>query len=350
MSKKKRRYAVPSTRSSTSEQAAEQVAEDSESLMEGAFQDRRQASVVPPVKRPLVELVGNPLNDRDDLGDIDTLAESIRDRGLRQPVTVMVREHFVDLYPDLEPKLGDASLVVVHGNRRLAAAEKIGLKEIEVFFARGPSDAGELRADVLIENLHRKNLEPLEEARAVQDLVRILGSNAAAARALNMSKVWVGQRLALLNLVPELQEALRGGELKIKEARRLGALPEQEQLAEWERGVNPVYPTPGSPSRPSSDGGVNPVHSDGAEGASSAGEQDGGERTGASPAPAAPAAGGSSGSAAVRPVQLTLSFEWSESSDGQSAAEEVAERIYQGLGQLGSAERDAVLDALKARR
>src|SRR5699024_5022316 len=114
-----------------------------------------------PVKRPLVELVGNPLNDRDDLGDIDGLAESIRARGLRQPVSVMVREHYLELYPDQEAKLGDASLVVVHGNRRLAAAEQIGLKEIEVYFAQAPSDVAELRVDVLIENLHRKNLDPL---------------------------------------------------------------------------------------------------------------------------------------------------------------------------------------------
>lgn len=223
--------------------------------------DRRSAVAVEPTRARLADLVGNPTNDRDDMGDIEELAESLQEHGLRQPVSVMARETFVEIHPDLEPKLGDASLVVVNGNRRLAAATAAGWDSIPVYWAASPSDRTSLRTAVLVENIHRKNLEPLEEARAVQALVAELGSNAEAARTLKMTRAWVGQRLALLKLQPELEEELRGGRLKIKDARRIGALPTEEQSAAWEETQRPT-PAAAPP--------VNPVYTPKAEPASAA--------------------------------------------------------------------------------
>ncbi|MGW7674685.1 ParB/RepB/Spo0J family partition protein [Streptomyces sp. NPDC054775] len=72
-------------------------------------------------------------------------------------------------------------------------------------------------------------MEPLDEAKALERLVQVHGSQRAVARALGKSSGWVTQRLALLKLTPELKQALEDKELPVKIARTVGQLPEQQQ-------------------------------------------------------------------------------------------------------------------------
>jgi ParB family chromosome partitioning protein len=73
----------------------------------------------------------------------------------------------------------------------------------------------------------------IEEAKAVASLVAECGRADLAAEKLHKTGAWVSQRRALLELAPELQTALRRGELAIREARALARVPQWEQVARW---------------------------------------------------------------------------------------------------------------------
>lgn len=265
-----------------------------------------------PARVPIEQLEGNPDNSRDDLGDLEELANSLREHGLRQPVAVMPRRAFLEVYPQHEAAVGQAAFIVVNGNRRLAAARLAGLQTLAVHLPGGEDgDVSSVRVAALVENIHRKNLEPLEEARAVAELVQLHGSQAEVARRLGKTSAWVSQRLALLKLTPELQEELRDGELKVKEARQLGTLPADEQMAARQAAVNPVNGRGGSQGDAGEAPTVNPVKGPGRS------------QPSAAPVPAAQGSSGGSSSSGPTPSpqeqgeQLMLDPTWEISRMGE---------------------------------
>jgi len=178
---------------------------------------------------PLSDLVGNPHNPRGSLRDLSDL-ESITNYQL-QPVIVVSRGAYQKLYPDTAIS---ARWVVVIGNRRLAAAQKYGRSTLEIIVKDElAADRGTLKGAIIAENVDRKGFDVIEEARAVADLVDELGRADLASTQLKKSKTWVSQRLALLKLAPELQEALRAGDLAIREARELAQVPLEQQVHRW---------------------------------------------------------------------------------------------------------------------
>ena len=88
------------------------------------------------------------------------------------------------------------------------------------------------------ENVDRQDFDVIEEARAVEALVSECGTAEEAAKRLHRTGGWVSQRRALLTLAPQLQTALRGGELAIREARQLARIPLEEQVARWQAALN----------------------------------------------------------------------------------------------------------------
>lgn len=190
---------------------------------------------VDPARVPLSQLAGNPENPRESLGDLDELAASLSEQGLLQPLHVLPRRSYLEVHPEHEAAIGEAVFVVVNGNRRLAAARQAGLGTVAVH-VRGPRGGeGEsevsLRAAVLAENIHRQDLHPLEEAQEINKLLGLGLNRSQAALLLGKSNGWITQRLILLALHPDLQKLLRDGELKLAQARELGKLPPEEQLA-----------------------------------------------------------------------------------------------------------------------
>ncbi|KDE96852.1 peptide transporter [Mycolicibacterium aromaticivorans JS19b1 = JCM 16368] len=178
---------------------------------------------------PLRDLVGNPHNPRDTLGNLQELA-SIAEHQL-QPVVVVTKNAYQQLYPDTAV---DARWVVIIGNRRLAAAHKFGRPELDIVIKDElAKDRATLLTAVIAENVDRSGFDVIEEARAVESLVGEYGSADAAADHLHKSKTWVSQRRALLKLAPELQEATRRGDLAIREARDLARVPLEQQVARW---------------------------------------------------------------------------------------------------------------------
>jgi ParB family chromosome partitioning protein len=198
----------------------------------------------PPVQVELKLLAGNPFNPRDELTEIEETAESLRAKGQIQPVTVARRAAFLNAHPGREDQIGEeAEYVVIDGNRRLAAAALAGLTELRIDVNDDlAASAADLLESALIANIHRVDVPPIDQAKAIQELVQVHGSQGQVAKRLGKTPAWVSQRLALLELTPELQEKVETGELKVEPARRIGRLPKEQQAEEAERAINAVKP------------------------------------------------------------------------------------------------------------
>ncbi|MFD8287331.1 ParB/RepB/Spo0J family partition protein [Streptomyces lavendulae] len=201
------------------------------------------SGVVPPSEVPIDALAHNPFNLREDLTDLAELAESLTVRGQLQPLAVATRMAFMEAHPGATDGLGRAPYVVIDGNRRLAAAHLAGLKTIQIHVNDSLSaSAADILESALIANVHRVDVAPMDQARALQELVDVHGSQAQVAKRIGKTAAWVSQRLTLLNLTPTLQEKVETGELKVEPARRIGRLPQEEQAAAADESLSTVNP------------------------------------------------------------------------------------------------------------
>ncbi|MFH7597508.1 ParB/RepB/Spo0J family partition protein [Streptomyces racemochromogenes] len=201
------------------------------------------SGVVPPSEVPIEALAHNPFNLREDLTDLDELAQSLTVRGQLQPLAVATRMAFMEAHPGATDGLGRAPYVVIDGNRRLAAAQLAGLKTMHIHVNDALSaSAADILESALIANVHRVDVAPMDQARALQELVDVHGSQAQVAKRIGKTPAWVSQRLTLLNLTPELQDKVETGELKVEPARRIGRLPQEEQAAAATESINAVNP------------------------------------------------------------------------------------------------------------
>ncbi|MFF4761298.1 ParB/RepB/Spo0J family partition protein [Streptomyces sp. NPDC001292] len=216
--------------------------------------------VAPPTRLPVSRISPNPENPRSTLGDLTELVGSLKDHGQKQAITVMNRDAYLKANParenDLEP---DTTHVVVDGSSRLAAAREAGLTHLNVMVDdEQGSDGDSILESALVANIHRKDLDPLDEARALQRLLAIHGSQVKLAKRLRKSQGWVSQRLALLNLSPELQAVV--GEEPVELLRSVAKEPQDRQdvalqelkaersRKEAERRVPPPVPATVAPS------------------------------------------------------------------------------------------------------
>ncbi|GLB86701.1 hypothetical protein Mkiyose1665_58990 [Mycobacterium kiyosense] len=189
----------------------------------------QQPGAATPRSAPLSELSANPRNPREDLGDLTDLA-SIADMQL-QPAVVVTASAYLELYP--KDRI-TTRYVVVNGCRRLAAAHKYGCAELDIVVNDAIArDRITLISAAITENVDRQDFDVIEEARAVEALVAECGRADLAGQRLHRTESWVSQRRALLKLAPELQTALRRGELAIREARSLARVPLEQQVARW---------------------------------------------------------------------------------------------------------------------
>ena len=148
--------------------------------------------------------------------DEDALAElvhSIREVGLLQPIVVR--------------RTGEASYELVMGERRWRAAQEAGLEAIPAI-VRETGDNDMLR-DALLENLHRSQLNPLEEASAYAQLLEDFGcTHDELAARIGRSRPQISNTLRLLRLSPAVQRRLAAGVLSAGHARSLLAVEDPE--------------------------------------------------------------------------------------------------------------------------
>jgi len=184
---------------------------------------------------PLADIAPNPLNrpgaeDETDDDEFRELVDTIRTHGVLQPILVCSAEAFTSRYPDHAGAIDGASWVALIGNRRLRAAADAGLTEVPAVV--NDDRITSMYEVMLVENGHRKNLSPLDEAEAMSRVLQEEHiTQKELARRVGRTAMYVSQRLALLNLIPELRNAFAVGILKLELARQIGTLPEDEQQA-----------------------------------------------------------------------------------------------------------------------
>ncbi|MFI7339097.1 ParB/RepB/Spo0J family partition protein [Streptomyces sp. NPDC050085] len=180
-----------------------------------------------PLRVAVSELTENPDNPRHELRDLEGLAETVRERGVLQALGVVPAAVFLAAHPHHKKAVGKAPYVVLHGHRRLAAAKMAGLDEVPVLVR---DDASRSDEDALIENVQRDDLTELEQAQAIQGLITAYGySQRQVAARIGKTQGFVSQRLSLMKLREDLQEALADGRVSVEDARRIARLPQDEQ-------------------------------------------------------------------------------------------------------------------------
>ncbi len=176
-----------------------------------------------------------------DEGALYELAESIKAQGIMQPILVR-RLDPADGLQRLramqgEGGAGDQALTrgdrpvyeIIAGERRFRAARLAGLDSVPVLVRDVGNEAAAAMA--LIENMQREDLNPLEEARGLQRLVKEFGlTHEQAAQAVGRSRSAASNLLRLLNLADPVQTMLMAGDLEMGHARALLALERASQI------------------------------------------------------------------------------------------------------------------------
>jgi ParB family chromosome partitioning protein len=158
---------------------------------------------------------------------LEDLANSIRAQGVVQPIVARPL-----------PASGGAQqrYEIVAGERRWRAAQMAGLQEIPAVIREVPDD--QAIAMALIENIQRENLNPLEEARALDRLIREFDlTHQAAAEAVGRSRAAVSNLLRLMDLSEKVKPMLEARQIEMGHARALLSIEDRTQQYDAARQV-----------------------------------------------------------------------------------------------------------------
>lgn len=180
-------------------------------------------------KVPIAFVRANPNNPRKDFAeeDLEDLANSVREKGIVQPILVRGVSGEIDAYE------------IIAGERRWRAAQRAGLHDIPVIvYEVNDREALEL---AIIENVQRSDLNALEEAAGYEALVQQHNySQNDVAKIVGKSRSHVANTLRLMKLPEAVQAAVRDGRLSAGHARALITVPNPEAVARqiMEKGLN----------------------------------------------------------------------------------------------------------------
>lgn len=143
------------------------------------------------------------------------LALSIKEVGLLQPPVVR--------------SIGNGKYQLIMGERRFRASKLAGLKSIPVIIRQTPDD--QLLREALVENIHRSQLNPLEEGAAYQQLLNDFGyTHDELADRLGKSRPAITNTMRLLNLPASVQRRVAAGVLSAGHARALLSLTDEKEI------------------------------------------------------------------------------------------------------------------------
>jgi ParB family transcriptional regulator, chromosome partitioning protein len=166
---------------------------------------------------PLAAVSPNPRQPRTRFDDetIASLAASIREVGILQPLVAR--------------RAGDSRFELIAGERRLRAAKAAGLATVPVVLRE--SDDADLLREALIENIHREDLNPIEQAEAFRQLLDELGlKQEALADRVGVSRSHIANTIRLLGLPLEVQQLLTDDKISAGHARALLSLGDAEAM------------------------------------------------------------------------------------------------------------------------
>ena len=164
---------------------------------------------------PVGKIQHNPYQPRKlfDEDELRALTESVRSHGVLQPLVVRT--------------VGD-SFQLIAGERRLRAAQAAGLSEVPVHVVH--FDDQQVFEAALVENIQRSDLNPIEKAQGFKDYLDRFGLTQEQLGAkLGLDRTTVTNLLGLLNLPPEVQDAVRLGQISLGHAKVLKGVPEPER-------------------------------------------------------------------------------------------------------------------------
>jgi ParB family chromosome partitioning protein len=166
---------------------------------------------------PISSISPNPRQPRTvfDEDALNELIASIKEIGILQPPVVR--------------KVSKGRYELIMGERRFRAAKAAGLKSIPVIIRQTPDN--ELLREALIENIHRSQLNPLEEAAAYAGLLSDFGcTHDELAVKLGRSRPLISNMLRLLNLPPTVQRKVAAGVISAGHARALLGLSDEKEI------------------------------------------------------------------------------------------------------------------------
>ncbi len=173
----------------------------------------------PDMMVPIEQLSANPDQPRRtfDQQDLDDLANSIREKGIIQPLIVR--------------PMGEGQYQIVAGERRWRAAQLAQLHEVPVLVRE--LDDTEVLEIAIIENIQRADLNAVEEAIGYRQLMDRFGhTQERLSQALGKSRSYIANLLRLLNLPEDVQEMVRDGRLTAGHARALITAENPSELAQ----------------------------------------------------------------------------------------------------------------------
>ena len=178
---------------------------DSYSVDNNATEEKIKVGVV---AIPINQIATNPYQPRSNFSDenIGELAESIKNLGIVQPITVR--------------KVDNDKFQLIAGERRLRASKKIGLKTIPSFIKN--SNEEEMLEIALVENIQRKDLDPIEIALSVKRLIDELSlTQEQLSKKLGKKRSTISNYIRLLRLDPIIQTGIRDGFLSMGHGRSI---------------------------------------------------------------------------------------------------------------------------------
>ena len=168
---------------------------------------------------PIDEIIPNRFQPRlnfDDRG-LEELASSIKQHGIIQP---LVLRRVEDKYE------------IIAGERRFKAAQLAGLSKVPAVIAN--IDDNKSAEVAIVENVQRRDLSPIEEARSYKNLLdKGYLTQAELAKKMGLSQSAIANKLRLLNLDEEVQQALIDHRISERHARSLLVLPTHEEQKKW---------------------------------------------------------------------------------------------------------------------
>ena len=167
----------------------------------------------------LADIVPNPTQPRTEFDEeaLEELAESIRQLGLIQPITV---------------KRDGEKYIIISGERRWRAAERAGLGALPAYIRE--VDDTTLHAMALVENIQREDLNAIEISLGMQRLIEECGlTQEALAERLGKKRSTVANYLRLLNLPDEVQYAIKGGIISMGHAKAIASAESKTKQLSW---------------------------------------------------------------------------------------------------------------------
>ncbi len=167
----------------------------------------------------IADIIPNPTQPRTEFDEeaLEELAESIKQLGLIQPITVK--------------RSGD-KYIIISGERRWRAAEKAGLEALPAYIRE--VDDTTLHAMALVENIQREDLNAIEISLGMQRLIEECGlTQEALAERLGKKRSTVANYLRLLNLPDEVQFAIKGGIISMGHAKAIASAESKAKQLSW---------------------------------------------------------------------------------------------------------------------